>query len=625
MRLVPTLAACRYRTLQKRLPKTRVHPLCCVYRERPDDGVDLLFHAFPEPGASCDRARDVGHHHGEYRPIRWSGEEMRTVSPCGSEPYAYDDDDDDEKGDADALSISASLRRLRSRRPKAARRSRRARPVTRPAAGRKSLLDDRRFTDPAWTSTPYFRGVLRTYLMWRDLVLAAAEAPYLPTRRRRQLQFLAQVVTDATAPTNLLPGNPAALRRVIATRGTSLVKGTNHLLDDLVRRRGRPAKMPPGSFELGESLAATPGRVVYRNELMEVIQYEPQTDEVHQVPLLLVPAWVNKFYIYDLSPGRSLTEWAVHEGFTVFAVSLRDPGPEQSGLGLDDYFRHVPLRALDVVRQITGSPEVNLTGVCAGGMLAAAAAGWLAAGGEAQVASLTLLMSALDYTTFAGEGRIPDAEIAAVTRILSKKRGLVDGGRISLLFDLLRAPDTIWQPLVSGWLLGERPQPFDIWAWSEDGIDVPGVLFQQTLRIAAENSLARGRLRIAGRTINLSDVTQDAFVVAAERDHITPWESVYRSARLLGGEAVFHLVPSGHVGSIISPPRPRAAYSTRQGPLPDDPRAWLGDTAPHSESWWAAWSRWLAARSGPRVPRRTVGSPRYPAGASAPGHYVRSR
>ncbi|MGV9878887.1 PHA/PHB synthase family protein [Streptomyces sp. NPDC003006] len=485
-------------------------------------------------------------------------------------------------------------------------------------------MDDRRFTDPAWSSTPHYRALLRSYLTWRDLVLAAAEAPYLPTRRRKQLRFLARLFTEAVAPTNVLPGNPAALRHAVTTRGTSLVRGTNHLLDDLVRRRGRPAKMPPGSFQLGKDLAATPGRVVHRNELMEVIQYEPQTPDVHQVPLLLVPAWVNKYYIYDLSPGRSLTEWAVREGFTVFTVSLRNPGPAQAGLGLDDYFRRIPLRALDVVRQITASPQVHLTGVCAGGMLTAATAGWLSAG-NTPVASLTLLMSALDYTSFANDGEISDAEISAVTRILSRRKGLVDGGRISFLFDLLRAADTIWQPLVSGWLLGERPQPFDIWAWSEDGIDVPSVLFRQTLHIAADNSLARGRLRLAERAIDLSRVTQDAFVVAAERDHIIPWESAYRSARLLGGETAFHLVPSGHVGSIISPPRPRATYRTRQGRLPDNPHDWLADAAPKSESWWAAWTRWLASRSGPRVPSRTPDSARYPAGAPAPGHYVRPR
>ncbi|MFE6337686.1 PHA/PHB synthase family protein [Streptomyces sp. NPDC057798] len=556
------------------------------------------------------------------------------MSPCGSEPNAYEDDyrnDDDHHEDGhhedDAPETGDWPWRSHRgrRRRKGAGRVLRERLAGLPAARGAPVLDDPRFADPAWHTAPYYRGVLRAYLTWRDLVLAAADAPYLPARRRRQLRFAAQVITDAAAPANALACNPAALRRAVATRGTSLVKGTNHLLDDLVHRRGRPAKMEPGSLRLGNELAATPGRVVHRDELMEVIQYEPQTDAVHQVPLLLVPAWVNKYYVYDLSPGRSLAEWAVRAGFTVFTVSLRSPGPGQAGLGLDDYFRRVPLHALDVVRQITGCPRIHLTGVCAGGMLAAAAAGWLADGGEAQVASLTLLVSALDYTVQGGEAMTTDGEIAAVTRILSKRSGLVDGGRISLLFDLLRAPDTIWQPFVSGWLLGERPPPFDIWAWSEDGIDVPGALFRETLRIAADNSLARGRLRLAGRTIDLSKVTQDAFVVAAERDHIIPWTSVYDSARLLGGPTAFHLVPSGHVGSIISPPRPRADYRTREGPLPPDSRAWLEASTSRGESWWAAWSRWLAARSGPLVPGRAPGSRRYPAGDPAPGQYVRRR
>ncbi|MDT9684610.1 alpha/beta fold hydrolase [Streptomyces sp. TRM76323] len=531
------------------------------------------------------------------------------MSPCGSEPYAYDDND---VGPASGNRRAKVLRRLRRGRPR----------QTSPAALWSPEPDDRRFSDPAWSSDPKYQRLLQYYLTWSRLTLAAAEAPYLPVRRRQQLQFLAQVVTEALAPVNFLPGNPAALRRAADTRGVSLVRGSGNLLHDVVRRRGRPAKMPPGAYRLGEDLAATPGRVVYRNELMELIQYEPQTAEVHQVPLLFVPAWVNKFYIYDLAPDRSLVEWAVREGFTVFAISLRDPEPDQAGLGLDEYLPQAPLRALDVVREITGAPRAHLVGVCAGGMFAASAAAWLAAGGEARVASLTLLMSALDYAGPDGREKSSEAEIDLLTRMLSNKRGLVDGKKISLLFDLLRPRETIWQPLVSGWLMGDRPQPFDIWAWSEDGIDVPDTLFKQTLRIAADNSLAQRRLRIDDRTIDLSAVTQDAFVVAGSRDHIIPWETVYRSARLLGGDVAFHLVPSGHVGGIISPPRPKADYLIGGDGLPPRPQDWLARAASQHESWWTAWSRWLGPRSGPRVPSRTTGSARYPARTPAPGRYV---
>ncbi|MCP2261004.1 polyhydroxyalkanoate synthase [Streptoalloteichus tenebrarius] len=484
---------------------------------------------------------------------------------------------------------------------------------------------DRRFADPAWHSAPGYRLLLQGYLAWRHLVLAGADTAALPPRRREQARFVAQVLTEALAPPNVLPGNPTALRRAAASRGTSLVRGAMNFLDDLTRRAGRPAKMPPGSFRVGEDLATTPGRVVYRDDLMEVLQYEPRTEEVYRVPLLLVPAWVNKFYVYDLAPGRSLVEWAVRSGFTVFAVSQRDPEPHQTDLGLDEYFARVPLRALDVVQEITGSPRTHLVGVCAGGMLVASLAAWLTGGDRARVASLTLLVSALDYAPSEDESPWQDVEIKLLTRLLSNRDGLVDGKRIGLLFDLLRSRDTVWQPLVSGWLLGERPAPFDIGAWSEDGIDVPRVLFEQTLRIAAGNSLALGRLRIQERTIDLSSVTQDTFVVAAARDHIVPWEAVYRSARLLGGNTAFHLVPSGHVGSIISPPRPKAAYRTAPGGLPADPRQWLARSAPRGESWWTAWTRWLAPRSGPRIPRRGMGSADHPATDPAPGSYVRSR
>ncbi|MDN3263618.1 alpha/beta fold hydrolase [Streptomyces sp. CSDS2] len=531
------------------------------------------------------------------------------MSPCGSEPYAYDDHD-----------LDPVFRKPRAK----ARRSSRTRRLRELFVASECVPDpdDRRFSDPSWCTDPEYRRVLQYYLTWSRLLLAAAEAPYLPARRRRQLQFLAQLITEALAPVNFLPGNPAALRRGAATRGASLIRGSGNLLHDVVRRRGRPAKMTPGAYRMGEDLAATPGRVVYRNDLIELIQYEAQTAQVRQVPLLFVPAWVNKFYIYDLAPGRSLVEWAVRDGFTTFAVSLRDPRPEQTGLGLDEYLLQAPLRALEVVRDITGSAQAHLVGVCAGGLFAASAAAWLAAGSDTGVASLTLLMSALDYEDPEGGQRSSETEIEVLTRMLSNKQGLVDGRKISLLFDLLRPRETIWQPLVDGWLMGERPRPFDIWAWSEDGINVPEVLFRQTMRIAADNTLAQGRLRVGQRDIDLSAVTQDAFVVAGSRDHIIPWETVYRSARLLGGDVAFHLVPSGHVGGIINPPRPKADYLIGRDTLPPRPQDWLAHALPQGESWWTAWSRWLAPRSGPHVPGRTMGSTRYPAGPPAPGRYV---
>lgn len=483
---------------------------------------------------------------------------------------------------------------------------------------------DARFRDAAWDS-PAYRLLLRGYLVWRQLVLAAAEAPFVSARRRPQARLLAEVVAEASAPANTLIGNPAALRRAVATRGASVVRGAVNFLDDVVRRKGRPAKMSPGAYHLGANLAATPGRVVHHDDLMEVLQYEPRTTEVHQVPLLLIPAWVNKFYIYDLAPGRSLVEWAVREGFTVFAVSQRNPLPHHEEVGLDEYFRRVPLRALDVAREITGSPKAHLVGVCAGGVLAASLAARTEATGESGAASLTLLMSALDHPSPDDEAPWTEIEIELLTRALSRREGLVDANRISVLFDLLRSRDTLWQPLISGWLLGQRPEPFDIWVWSEDGVDVPRALFEQTLRLSVDNTLARGRLRIGGRSVDLAAATQDAFVVAGVRDHIVPWQTVYRGARLLGGDVAFHLVPSGHVGSIISPPRPKAAYRTGPSPLPDDPAVWAAGSVSRQESWWQAWTRWLAPRSGPRVPARAVGSARHPAGVPAPGLHVRSR
>ncbi|MFK8844968.1 PHA/PHB synthase family protein [Streptomyces sp. Ac-502] len=482
--------------------------------------------------------------------------------------------------------------------------------------------DDRRHNAPAWNSNPYHRALLQAYLAWRRTVLQAATMPAVPHSWRRPAEFLATSVTDALSPGNFLLTNPATLRAALTSRGASLARGACNLLDDLAHNRGHPAKMSPGTFALGRDLAATPGRVVHRNHLMELLQYEPQTREVHEVPLLLLPAFVNKYYIYDLAPGRSLVEWAVRQGFTVFTVSLRDPGPGQATAGLEDYFRDVPLRALEVVENICATDRTHLVGLCAGGIFAGALAAWLAAGHEGRAATLTLLMAGLDYADPATDKPMGATQLLLMSKWLMGRGPLIHSHRISDFFDLLRAGDTLWEPLARGWLQGKRPEPFDIVAWSQDGIAVPRPLFDDSMRLMGGNLLARGRLHLAGRQLHLPTMTADVFAVASLRDHIVPWQTVYQGARALGGTTAFHLVPSGHVGSVVNPPRPKAAYWHNGPRLPPDPAHWLATATPRSESWWAAWTRWLATRSGNRVLARRCGSDSYPASSPAPGKYV---
>ncbi|MFF5438896.1 PHA/PHB synthase family protein [Streptomyces achromogenes] len=485
--------------------------------------------------------------------------------------------------------------------------------------------EDSRFADRTWNFSPLHQALLQAYLASDALMRKVATASALSAPRRRQLEFAARTLTDALAPTNFLPANPTAVRVAVASHGASLLRGARNFLDDLAHNGGRPAKLPPGSFRLGRDLAATPGQVVYRNHLMEVLQYEPQTRQVYTAPLLLLPAWVNKYYIYDLAPGRSLVEYAVRQGFTVFAVSLRDPGPDQAAHGLEDYFIDVAARALDIVEDICGTRRTHVVGLCAGGLLAGLLTAWLAAASEQRTSSLSLLMAGLDYTD-PETGQPPGStELLRLADLMLGREKLVSGRRIGLVFDLLRANDTLWKPLTRGWLQGDRPAPFDIAAWSEDSIAVARPLFRESMHLMGDNLFARGNITLGGRRLRLSDITVDTFVVASARDHIVPWESVYLGARSLGGKASFRLIPSGHVGAVINPPRPNATHLRGQKRLPEDPARWLAGAHERPESWWTAWSRWLARRSGPRTTARPCGNRHYPARERAPGVYVHGR
>jgi polyhydroxyalkanoate synthase len=481
---------------------------------------------------------------------------------------------------------------------------------------------DRRFTDPAWTDNPGFAALLQYYLATRqfsDQVLELGRGDQVSDAKAG---LAAGFLLDALSPTNFLLTNPAALKRAFDTGGGSLLAGTRNFLGDLAHNKGRPSQVDRSAFTVGENLAVTPGKVVFANHLMELIQYCPQTETVHAIPLLASPPWINKYYIMDLSPGRSFIEWAVQHGHTVFAISYRNPDAGMSAVTLDDYLIGGPKTALDVISDITGADKINIAGLCLGGALTAMLAAYLAKTGDDRLNSVTLLNTMLDYSEPGVLGAFTDEATVARLERQMRKRGYLDGAQMSGTFDLLRANDLIFSYVASNWLMGQRPPAFDILAWNSDSTRMPAAMHSFYLRsLYLRNELAMGDLELAGQRLSLGDIRADSYVVGAVNDHIVPWQASYQATRLLGGPVRYVLTSGGHIAGIVNPPGPKAWYLT--GPDGTASAAgWRGAAGRQDGSWWADWAQWAGARAGQLVPPPGLGSPRYPPLASAPGSYV---
>ncbi len=485
---------------------------------------------------------------------------------------------------------------------------------------------DSRFDDLAWQSNPAYYGLLQGYLAWTrfadDLVAVAG----LDERETRKAEFAMRMVVDALAPSNFLLGNPAALKKAFDTGGASLVRGMRNFLEDVRSNEGFPRQVDLTPFEVGENLAATPGKVVFRNDLMELIQYEPQTETVFETPLLLSPPWINKYYIMDLAPGRSFVEWAVTHGHTVFAISYRNPDATLRDVALDDYLLQGPRIALDVISDVTGASQTNVVGLCLGGTLTAMLLAYLSDQGDDRVHSATLLNTLVDFDEPGQLGVFTDPETIAGLEQRMAERGYLDGAEMARTFDLLRANDLIWNYVASNWLMGEDPPAFDILAWNSDSTRLPAAMHSFYLRSCyVENALAQGELELAGTRLRLEDVTTDAYVLAAKEDHIAPWRSSYRTTQLLRASKVrFVLSSSGHIAGIVNPPNPKSRYWTRdEHPL--DPDDWVASAAEHEGSWWEDWAAWIETRAGERQAPPQLGSKSYPVVANAPGTYVHGK
>jgi polyhydroxyalkanoate synthase len=485
--------------------------------------------------------------------------------------------------------------------------------------------EDERFADPAWTENPLYRRWAQSYLVWAEAVERLAGSPRVPAdwRREARARYAATLLTDAAAPTNLLLGNPAALKRAFDTGGASLMRGLRNALRDVTERGGMPAQVDRTPYKVGENLAATPGAVVYRDDLFELIQYAPATPHVRARPVLMIPPQVNKHYFLDLAPGRSLVEYVVGRGMQYFTVVWRNPGPDNGDWGIDDYAA-AQLRAIDVVRDVSRSDEVGLLGVCAGGLTTGLMLGHLAANGDAgMVSSATYAISMID-------SRHPNPmSMLATDRVKSEVASdaaagrVYDRERIGRVFAWLRPNDLVFNYVVNSWLLGEDPPAFDILAWNDDGTDLPARFYCEMLDIYASNRAAMpGAVTVLDTPVDLGKVDCDNFVVAGVRDHITPWSCGYMTSRLLGGSSEVVVTSTGHIQTMVNPPgKPRARYFT--GAPGADPDDWMAAATSHDGSWWPRYADWLIARSGDEreAPAR-LGSTRHRPLERAPGRYV---
>jgi class II poly(R)-hydroxyalkanoic acid synthase len=486
---------------------------------------------------------------------------------------------------------------------------------------------DKRFSDPAWQSNPLMKRSMQAYLTTAELVDNLFADAELDWRDAERIRFLLNVVMEGLAPSNNPLISPLGWKAIIDTGGLNVVRGVRRFLRDMAVPPRIPSMVEPDAFTVGEDLAVTPGAVVYRNEVFELIQYTPQTEKVWTVPLLMVPPVINKFYILDIAPGRSMVEYLLSQGHQVFAISWRNPTAAQRSWGCDTYGGAI-LDALDAIQKVTGSQSTHVQASCSGGILAAMTAAHLSATGEAErIASLTLMVTVLDQGR-EGLAAAADETTAKLAIAFSERKGFLDGRALAEVFAWLRPTDLVWRYWVNNYLQGRSPAPFDVLFWNSDTTRMPAALHRDMLVMGQRNALAEpGAVRMLGTPVDLGTVTADTYVVAGVADHISPWQACYRSARMLASKDLrFVLSSSGHIAALVNPPgNPKASY--RAGNVDErDPTRWAASAETHSDSWWPDFSAWLAQRGGDQKPAPTVlGSDGLAALDPAPGSYVHVR
>jgi poly[(R)-3-hydroxyalkanoate] polymerase subunit PhaC len=486
---------------------------------------------------------------------------------------------------------------------------------------------DKRFLAPTWSENPVYRRLLQAYLVETRSLLDVVDEVELDAKSRERARFALSLLTEAVAPTNTLLGNPTALARAVETRGRSVLAGLRHLAHDVRHNGGMPATVDARPFTVGGNLAVTPGQIVHRSEVFELIQYAPAGTTTFTRPLVAIPPQINKYYISDIGPGRSLIEHMVGAGVPYFAVSWRNPTAAQRAWDLDTYVAACK-EAIEVACEITGSADANVVGMCAGAITMACLLGHLAATGERLVHSATFLVAGLDTAQESQIGMLASQPAVEAARARSHRAGVLDGRDLARVFAWLRPNDLVWNYWVNNYLLGEDPPAFDILYWNADTTRLPAGLHSDFLDLFTTNGLAHpGTLTVLGTPVDLGKVDIDAYVVAGSTDHIVPWQTAYQTTQLLGGDTEFVLSSSGHIQAIVNPSgNPRSSYRTRGGVPPADADGWIEGAEKSAGSWWDHWSTWLGARSGDqrRAPTH-LGSAAHPALEAAPGRYVHER
>jgi poly[(R)-3-hydroxyalkanoate] polymerase subunit PhaC len=432
---------------------------------------------------------------------------------------------------------------------------------------------------------------------------------------------------EAMAPVNFFLTNPAAIKRAIETGGTSLADGARNLASDL--EEGRLSMVDSDAFEVGENLATTPGKVVYRNELIELIQYEPKTERVHEVPLLFLPPWINKYYILDLSEKNSLVKYLVEQGFQVFMISWKNPDSSMDETKFEDYMTLGPLKAVDVVREITGSEKVNPVGYCIGGTLLVMTLAWLAAGDDAErrkFGAPTFMVSLQDFSEVGDTEVFMDEPQVEAMEMQMLERGYLDERQMANMFNLLRSSELIWAHVINNYLLGQKPPALDMLYWNSDGTRMARDAHTFYIRNTyLENNLMKpGKVELMGRPIDLGRITGDVYAVGAEKDHIVPWKSAWEISKLPNANTThFTLAASGHIAGMISPPEKGKGYWSGEDGQYESAEEWRENAKEHEGSWWEDWRGWLEQRCGEQTDAPQVGSDQYPPIEDAPGSYVR--
>jgi poly[(R)-3-hydroxyalkanoate] polymerase subunit PhaC len=484
---------------------------------------------------------------------------------------------------------------------------------------------DRRFADPAWKDNAAYRALAQSYLAWGNALYHFIDEAKIDSRDAERARFLVSLLLDALSPTNSLAGNPAAVKKLVETGGASLLHGFENFVRDVLGNGGLPAQVDTRTFAVGKNLATTPGSVVLRTEVMELIQYRPTTDEVHQRPLLIAPPQINKFYVFDLVPEKSIIRYCLEGGLQTFAISWKNPTAAERGFGLDTYVAALD-QAVDAMREITGTRDINIWGSCSGGIATSAFLAHLAARGEAKVHSATVAVCLLDMAatqnTTAGLFVTPESVTAA--KHASQLTGVVEGQELARMFAWMRPNDLIWNYWVNNYLLGNTPPAFDVLYWNNDTTQLPAKLHADLLDLIEANPFVNaGRLVVRGTPLDMAQVDLDSYVIAGLTDHITPWQGCYNTFKLYGSRSTFVLANSGHIQSLINPPgNPKACFWTGASG-PPAPQVWLEQAVKQAGSWWPHWLDWIRPRSGELLlAPAELGSKENPPLEAAPGRYV---